>query len=104
MCPKEQQTSDNLIIKPGLHISRKDCKHFVPNAFLKLFNGLYTVVMIAAIHISQEIFAIDVLTTLKSSLGQRRKHILRLLKLYGDQTLTYDYTMRFIDYDSIRTL
>ena len=43
--------------------------------------------MIAGIHISQEIFAIDVLTALKSSLEQRRKHVLRLLKLYGDQAL-----------------
>ena len=42
--------------------------------------------MIAGIHISQEIFAIDVLTSLKkSSLEQRQKHVLRLLRLYGDQ-------------------
>ena len=33
---------------------------------------------------SQEIFAIDVLTALKSSLEQRRKHVLRLLRLYRD--------------------
>ena len=39
--------------------------------------------MITGIHISQEIFAIDVLTALKSSLEQRRKHVLRLLRLYG---------------------
>ena len=45
------------------------------------------VVMIAGIHISQEIFEIDVLTVLKSSLEQRRKHVLRLLRLYGDQAL-----------------
>ena len=38
-----------------------------------------------SIHISQEIFAIDVLTALKSSLEQRRKHVLGLLRLYGDQ-------------------
>ena len=42
-----------------------------------------------SIHISQEIFAIDVLTALKSSLEQPRspasKHVLRLLRLYGDQ-------------------
>ena len=37
--------------------------------------------MIAFIHISQEIFAIDVLTALKSSLEQRLKHV------YGDQAL-----------------
>ena len=39
----------------------------------------------AGIHISQEIFAIDVLTALKSSLEQHRKHVLRSLQLYGDQ-------------------
>ena len=38
-----------------------------------------------SIHISQEIFAIDVLTALKSSLEQRQKHVLGLLRLYGDQ-------------------
>ena len=42
--------------------------------------------MIAGIHISQEIFAIDVLTALiKSFLEQRRKHVLRLPRLCGDQ-------------------
>ena len=45
------------------------------------------VVMIAGIHISQEIFAIDVLTALKLSLEHRRKHVLRFLRLYGDQAL-----------------
>ena len=43
--------------------------------------------MIAGIQISQEIFAIVVLTALKSSLEQRRKHILQFLRLYGDQAL-----------------
>ena len=43
--------------------------------------------MIAGIHISQERFVIDVLTALKSSLEHRRKHVLRLLQLYGDQDL-----------------
>ena len=38
-----------------------------------------------SVHISQEIFAIDVLTALKSSLEQRRKHVLGLLRLYEDQ-------------------
>ena len=45
------------------------------------------VVVIASIHISEEIFEIDVLTALKSSLEHRRKHLLRLLQLYGDQYL-----------------
>ena len=45
------------------------------------------VVMMAGIHASQEIFAIDVLRALKSSLEQRRKHVLRSLQLYGDQAV-----------------
>ena len=45
------------------------------------------VVMIAGIHISQELFAIDMLKALKSSLEHDRKHVLRLLQLYGDQDL-----------------
>ena len=52
----------------------------VANTFIKLFAyallGLHMVVMIASIHISQEIFTIDVLTALKSSLNRRRKHVL----------------------------
>ena len=43
--------------------------------------------MITSIDPSQEILAIDVLKTLKSSLKHRRKHILQLLQLYGDQAL-----------------
>ena len=43
--------------------------------------------MIAGIHISQEIFAIDTWTALKPSLKHDRKHVLRLLRLYGDQAL-----------------
>ena len=41
--------------------------------------------MITDIHISQEIFANDILTALKPSLEHNRKHVLRLLGLYGDQ-------------------
>ena len=41
--------------------------------------------MIASIHILQEIFAIDVLRALKPSLKHDCKHVLRLLRLYGDQ-------------------
>ena len=37
---------------------------------------------------SQEIFGIDVLTALKSSLEQCGKHVLRLLQPYGDQALS----------------
>ena len=43
--------------------------------------------MIAGILISQEIFAIDVLISLKFSLEQRRKNVLRSFRLYGDQAL-----------------
>ena len=41
--------------------------------------------MITGIDLSQEIFAIDMLRALKSSLKHRRKHVLRSLQLYGDQ-------------------
>ena len=46
--------------------------------------GLHIIVMIAGIHISQEIFAIDLLTALKLSLEHDRKHIAQLLQLYED--------------------
>ena len=59
----------SFVLKPGLHISRKDRKHIVANTFLSFSCccGLHMVAMIAGIDISQEIFAIDVLTALKSS-------------------------------------
>ena len=50
--------------KPGLQISRKYRKHM--SAF-QVCLGLLMVVMIAGIHISQELFGIDMLTALKSS-------------------------------------
>ena len=43
--------------------------------------------MVTSFHISQEIFSVDMLTALKSSLKHRRKHVLRSLRLYGDQAL-----------------
>ena len=43
--------------------------------------------MITSIDVSQEIFAIDILKALKSSLKHHRKHVLRPLQLYGDQAL-----------------
>ena len=46
-----------LKIKPGLHISRKDRKHMVAPTCFKL----------SSVHISQEIFANDILTALKPS-------------------------------------
>ena len=65
-------------VKPGLHISGKDRKHLVANRFLSF--GLHIVVMIAGIHISQEIFANDIFTVSKRSLEHDRKHVLRLLR------------------------
>ena len=62
------------------------------NTFFNLFEyalvGLHKVVMIAGIHLSQEIFAIDMLKALKPSLEHDRKHVLQLLRLCldGDQT------------------
>ena len=49
--------------------------------------GLHMVVMIAVIHISQEMFASDMLTALKPSLEHDRKRVLQLSRLYldGDQ-------------------
>ena len=46
------------------------------NAFFKLCLGIHIVVMMAGIHISQEPFAIDMLTALKPSLGHDRKNVL----------------------------
>ena len=43
--------------------------------------------MVTSFDISQEIFSIDVLRALKSSLKHRRKHVLRPLQLYVDQAL-----------------
>ena len=43
--------------------------------------------MVASIDPSLVIFGINILTALKSSLKHRPKHVLRLLRLYGNQTL-----------------
>ena len=45
--------------------------------------------MIAGVHISKEMFADGILTALKPSLQHDRKHVLRLLRLCGDQALIY---------------
>ena len=45
------------------------------------------VVMFTGLDLSQEIFAVNMLRTLKSSLKHRRKHVLRSLQLYEDQAL-----------------
>ena len=73
---------------PCLHISRKDRKHRPENMFLS-FPAMTLVVMITGIDLSQEIFAVNMLRTLKSSLKHRRKHVLRSLQLYGDQAINY---------------
>ena len=43
------------------------------------------VVMTTGIDLSEELFAVNMLRTLKSSLKHRRKHVFRSLQLYGDQ-------------------
>ena len=50
--------------------------------------------MIVNIYLSQEIFAIDMLRALKSSLKHRRKHVLRLLQQYGDQALDLEIEIK----------
>ena len=55
---------------------------FVNRFFFLAFHvclGLHIVVMIACIHISQEIFAIVMLTALKRSSEHDRKHVVQLL-------------------------
>ena len=58
------------------------CKHIFKAFHVSL--GLHIVVMIAGIHVSQEIFAIDMLTALKPSLENDCKHALRLGRLCID--------------------
>ena len=59
-----------MMIKPGLHISRKDRKHLFANIFFKaiqIWLGLHIVEMITSIDVSQEIVATDILKALRSS-------------------------------------
>ena len=68
----------------------KDRKHLFANMFFKpyrLWVRLHIVAMITSIGVSQEIFAMDILKSLKSSSKHHRKHVLRLLQLYEDQVL-----------------
>ena len=56
--------------------------------------------MIAGVYISQEMFANGILTALKPSLEHDGKHVLRLLRLYGDPASIYSnfklvYTRRY---------
>ena len=71
------------------HMIRKDRKHMFENMLfyaVQIWLGSY-VVVITSIGFPQEIFAIDMLRTLKSPLEHRDKHVLRWLRLYGDQAL-----------------
>ena len=77
-------------VKPSLHITRKDRKHVLAIMFFQLSRyGLVAiiVVMVASIDLSLAIVAVNILTALQSSLKHRRKHVLRLLRLYGEQAL-----------------
>ena len=49
-----------------------------------LWPGRHIVAVVASIDLSLKIFAIDIMTALKSSLKHRRKHFLRSFRLYGD--------------------
>ena len=51
------------------------------------------VLMIKSIDIPQEIFANDMLTALNSPLKDRYKHVMQLLRLYGDRALFYVRTV-----------
>ena len=56
-------------VKPGLYVSRKDRKHMVANMFFLSFPGMFwsSHSYDCSVHISQEIFANDILTALKPS-------------------------------------
>ena len=72
-------SEQDLNLKPGLHKGHKGHKHVFSNmvfCFLKLFTYA---VMMETIHVSQEMFAIDVLRALKPSLEHDRKHVVQLL-------------------------
>ena len=76
-----------IFLKPGLRISCQNRKHMFADMFRLSFLRmpcLHIVVMIAGIHILQEIFAIDMLTVLKPFLEHDRKHVLRLSRLFLD--------------------
>ena len=73
-------------LKPGLCISRKGSQAHVCDHIFELSRlHRHVIVMVASIDCSQEIFAVDIITALKSSLKHSRKHVLRSLQLFGDQ-------------------
>ena len=57
--------------------------------------------MVTSFDISQEIFSIDMLTALKSSLKHRRKHVLRSFRLYGDQAVGKMFSSIYIEFKGI---
>ena len=59
--------------------------------------------MVTTFDISQEIFSIDMLTALKSSLKHHHKHVLRPLQLYGDQALDSSASGARVNYVLIST-
>ena len=52
---------------------------------IQIWLGLHIIAMITNIDVSQEIFTMYILKALKSFLKHHRKHVLRLLQLYGNQ-------------------
>ena len=50
--------------------------------------------MVTNFDISQEIFSVDMLAALKSSLKRRRKHVLRSFRLCGDQALKLVFSIK----------
>ena len=61
--------------------------------------GLHIAARITSIDLSQGIFALNMLTALESSLKHHCKHILRWLRLYGDQALEKEisYNVKMAD-------
>ena len=51
--------------------------------------------MIIGVYISQEMFANGIITALKPFSEHDHKHVLRLLRLYGDQAFS-DYEVKFL--------
>ena len=74
--------------KNGLHMSRKGRKQVFANMFFNCPDMAWSPYRCNDhIDLSQEIFAIDMLTALKSSLEHRRKHLMRLLQLHMETRL-----------------
>ena len=69
--------------KSGIDISCKGRKMMFADRPSKLSTN-HIVVMVAGIHISQEIFAFDILTALKPSLEHDRKHASMMLCICYD--------------------